>query len=262
MKSQIKILCGAVALIVAGQVSATPTWTLSPNNGEIISSGVTVTVTAIANTGGSDNKTSAANNGATQTIQNATWNSSYGGIKNTDACSSGLYCDINEGIRPEHAIDNEQRYDMALLSFTSAVRLSNMRLGWTQGDSDVTVMAYQGSGTPSLIGKTFGELISLGWASVGNYSDLGTTTKSINSAGLFSSHWLIGAYNPLANPGGGSVTGGSTSYDYVKLASVGGCISGTSGCNPPGGRVPEPGSLALFGLGVIGMMSLRRRRKA
>ncbi|MEO8410869.1 MAG: exosortase-dependent surface protein XDP1 [Propionivibrio sp.] len=259
MNNQLKGLCAAIAIAFAGQASATTTWTLASNYGTI-SSGVTVS--ALANTGGSNNYSGAANNGATQTIQNATWKNTWGGIANADACSSGRYCDVNEGVNPEHAIDNEQRYDMALLSFASAVRLSEMRLGWVSGDSDVTVMAYQGIGTPSLIGKTFGQLISLGWASVGNYSDLGTSTKSINSAGLFSSYWLVGAYNPLANPSGGGVTGGSTSYDYVKLASVGGCIAGVPGCTPPGGQAPEPGSLALFGIGLLGMMTLRRRTKS
>lgn len=257
MNNELKILCGIAALLVAGQASAVTTWTLGSNYGTI-SSGVSVQ--ALANTGGSNNSSGAANNGATQTIQNATWNSSYGGIKNADACSSGSYCDLNEGVSPEHAIDNEQRYDMALLSFSSSVQLSQLKLGWKQGDSDVTVMAYQGIGAPSLIGKTFGQLISLGWTSIGNYSDVGTSSAlAINSGGIFSSYWLIGAYNPLANPGGGSVTGGSTSYDYVKLASVSGCVSGTQGCAPPNGQVPEPGSMALIGLGLLGIMGLRRR---
>ncbi|MBK7564456.1 MAG: hypothetical protein IPI21_09275 [Propionivibrio sp.] len=48
MKNQFKILCGAVALVVAGQVSADTTWTLASNYGTI-SSGVTVS--AYANTG-------------------------------------------------------------------------------------------------------------------------------------------------------------------------------------------------------------------
>lgn len=256
MNKRITVLCGVAALALAGPVSAATTWTLATNYGSI-SAGLAVA--AYANTGGTNNWTNANNNGALQTIQSATWNNTWGGIYNADACSSGSYCDTNESNSPEHSIDNNQRYDVALLSFGSGpVKLTDMRLGWVSGDSDVTVMAYTGAGAPTLVGKTYSQLVGLGWASIGNYSDLGTSTKAINSGGVYSSYWLIGAYNPLANPGGGSVTG--SSYDYVKLASVTGCIAGTNGCSPPS-QVAEPGSLMLFGLGLLGMIGLRRRQE-
>lgn len=243
MKNQIKILGALVALVVAGQASAATNWTLTGTP-----SGVTIS--ALANTGGTNNSTNAANNGALQTIQNASWNTSYAGIANADSCSSGSYCDVNEGNSPEHAIDNNQRYDMALLSFASSVKLTDLKLGWMSGDSDVTVMAYTGVGAPTLIGKTYNQLVGLGWASIGNYSDLGTATaKAINAGGVYSSYWLIGAYNPLANPGGGAVTGSSS--DYVKLASVSGVTQ----------QVPEPASLALFGLALLGMLTVRKQQK-
>lgn len=243
MKNQIKILGAVVALVMAGQVSAATNWTLTGTP-----SGVTIS--AFANTGGTNNSTNAANNGALQTIQNASWNTSYAGIANADSCASGSYCDVNEGNSPEHAIDNNQRYDMALLNFASSVKLTDLKLGWASGDSDVTVMAYTGAGAPTLIGKTYNQLVGLGWASIGNYSDLGTTTaKAINAGGVYSSYWLIGAYNPLANPGGGAVTGSAS--DYVKLASVSGVTQ----------QVPEPASLALFGLALLGMLTVRKQQK-
>lgn len=251
MKNQIKILGAVVALVMAGQVSAATNWTLTGTP-----SGVTIS--AFANTGGSNNSANAANNGALQTIQNASWNTSYAGIANADACGSGSYCDLNEGTTPEHAIDNNQRYDMALLNFGSAVKLTDLKLGWASGDSDVTVMAYTGADPFSvagkLTGKTYNQLVGLGWASIGNYSDLGTTTaKSINAGGVYSSYWLIGAYNPLANPGGGAVTIPSfgSASDYVKLASVSGVTQ----------QVPEPASLALFGLALLGMLTVRKQQK-
>lgn len=259
MKNQLKALTGIVALALAGQAYAVTNWGLASNYGTI-SGGVTVT--ALSNTSGTNDLAGAANNGATQTIQGATWNNQWGGIYNADACSSGSYCDLNENISPEHAVDNNQRYDMALLSFSSVVKLTQMRLGWYSNDSDVTVMAYTGAGAPSLVGKTYGQLAAAlsGWTVVGNYSNIGTLTANINAGGVFSSYWLIGAYNPLVS---GSNTGSmlSDGFDYVKLASVSGCVQGSTGCNPPS-KVPEPGSLALMGIGLLGLMRMRKAIKA
>jgi hypothetical protein len=261
MKNQIKILCGALALALAGPVSAATTWTLT-------AAPAGVTMSAYANTGGTDNAANAANNGALQTIQSATLNSYTGGmgVTNADSCTSGSYCDLSEGVDPEHAIDNNQRYDMVLLSFASLVKLTDVKLGYASIDSDVTVMAYTGTGNPTLtgklIGKTYNQLVGLGWAAIGNYANVGTSAaRSINAGSIFSSYWLIGAYNPLANSSG--FVGGASpdsSFDNVKLASVTGCVAGSAGCDP--NTVPEPGSLALFGLALLGMLTLRKRQHA
>ncbi len=279
MKNQLKILCVALALTLAGQVSADTTWTLASNYGAI-SSGVTVS--AYANTGG----TSTANNAALQTIQSATWVNTYGGISNADkptgswvntrggqgyfacATSQGSDCDSKEGTSPEHAIDNNERYDMALLSFTSSVNLTKVKLGWYSGDSDITVMAYTGAGAPTLIGETYDELVDLGWTTVGNYKNVGTTNPVSTGASVYSSYWLIGAYNPLAAGyagSGGSTSGFGVGSDNIKLASVtGGVCTGGSGpgCTTTTTEVPEPGSMALFGIALVGLFGLRKYQKS
>lgn len=246
-----KLCSGALVLGVCGHASAVTTWTLTGTP-----SGVTVS--AYANTGNVAGGSAAnhANNGAIQTIQPATLHSYSGGIgiTNADACASGSKCDRGEGSTPEHSIDNQQRYDMALLSFPDTVKLTAARLGWMSNDSDITVMAYVGAGAPTtasgvadtnFVGLTYSQLISKGWAAIGNYANVGTAAPvALNAAGIISSYWLIGAYNPLANPFGAVFN--SSSYDYVKFTAVSGYVA----------SIPTPGSFALVAFALIAMFGV------
>ena len=272
----------AIAMVLAASVAhGSNQWILGSNYGTITPG---VIVNAYANTGGIDNDTNIANNASLQTIETALWNNGYGGVKNQDApgTSAGTHnvngtgtcegrisnnrwrsskCDAVEGTSPEHAIDNNQRYDMVLLSFAAPVRLEQVKLGWMQNDSDITVMAFDKNRTfSSLIGNTFGNLLSSGWQAVGNYFNVGTTNAvTVNGTGIASSYWLIGAYNPLAYYGTttNSVTPtGDQGFDYVKLASV--WTSPDTRIDPPSG-VPEPGSLALLSVALGAAIGLRRR---
>lgn len=246
MNIQIKLLSATLALALAGAASAATTWTL--NTGSVTNGGVTVSATGWANTGSGSPVGS-------QLLEQQTL-SLYGGglgMTNKDACSpSPCAGDENEYNQPEHAIDNNGRYEMVLLSFTQAVKLESVKMGWTSNDSDITVMAYNGPGTgsSSLSGNTWAG-VAAAWTSIGNYANVGTTTKLVNGGGVSSSYWLIGAYNPLANPGGSVFN--SQYYDYVKLASV---------ATTPGGSVPVPGTLMLLGLSLLGMLSMKKRQVA
>ncbi len=253
MKMHLNVLYGALAVVLAGPVGAT-TWGLhdTPSSG--------VSVAAVANTDGTD----VANNAAAQKIEAAAWMSSYGGINNADNPGSGRSdIDASEGGYPEHAIDNNERYEMVLLTFTEKVNLSAVKLNFMDTDSDITVMAFQGTtGFQGLIGKTWSALDS-GWNLIGHYSNVPTNTDyalGATATGIYSSFWLIGAYNPLV---GGS-KGWTVGNDHVKLSSVTGtvCPSGNSQCSPPSSNVPEPGSLALLGLGLLGVIRLRKARQA
>lgn len=164
----------------------------------------------------------------------------------------------------EHSLDNKNGYEVALLSFNQQVRLESVTAGWTQTDSDIFVMAYTGSGSASaaLDGGNFATLASRGWTLVGNYSTIGTTTKSLGTTSgafedTYSSFWLIGAGGFTVNSG---VSNADSKYDYVKIATVGGTVKPTT---PGGGTpVPEPGTLALAGLALAGVAGVRRRRTA
>lgn len=273
MKKQLKAVVLAVGVLGLGQASAS-TWNLT---GATPTAGVTIS--GVANTGGTDTAPSSANNGATQTIQDANWVGNtnlgtvsspvyYGGITNADKCTAGSYCDLSEGVSPEHAIDNEQRYDMALLSFgSSVVKLNSVSLSWIRSDSDLTVLAFTGTNfdaTTMLKGLTYDKLTANGWAIVANTAgNSGTYNQSFNTSGaVASSYWLIGAYNPLVASASGTNTGG---FDYIKLSKVSGDVcaagstAGTAGCGSSN-KAPEPGSLALMGVGLLGLLRCRKRR--
>lgn len=176
---------------------------------------------------------------------------------------------------PEHAMDNNPggQADLILLKFDTAVALGSVTLGWTSSDNDITVMAYNGTLTgandqakaANLIGgKTSANLTTTGtWGLIQNvgdgapdaaYGDSGTNIlRSVNSGNVVSSWWLISAYN--SGFGGSGIASPDALKDIVKLMTV----ASKDVPPPPPGKTPEPASLALTSLALLGAIGARRR---
>ncbi|WP_342618774.1 exosortase-dependent surface protein XDP1 [Rhodoferax sp. GW822-FHT02A01] len=173
-----------------------------------------------------------------------------------------------------HATDNINGIDAMLLSFTNGpVNLSSVSIGWNgtdngtspYNDSDLSILAWTGSTTPpTMAGASLSGLLSSGWSLIGNFSNVGAqagNTATSSNTSTYSSYWLISAYSTSYGP---TSTNGQTldqGNDAFKLLSVAGntCAGTVSGsqCNP--NKTPEPGSVALLGAGLLGLIASRRR---
>lgn len=195
---------------------------------------------------------------------------------------------------PNHSIDNIHpgTYDFVMVQFSSAVILSQIGIGWAAGDSDATVMRWTGDSAPTFgtASASVGSNATLsrlgGWQLVGNYSNIcrdsngtfltgssnncdsgGHTNSRVDTGALgASSYWLISAFNNDMAPGvHWTNTNDGFKLNFLKTSSFscpgGGSAGPGGGCTPGRNDVPAPGSLALAGLGMLGLWATRRRRE-
>jgi hypothetical protein len=159
-----------------------------------------------------------------------------------------------EGV-PGHALDSQNGdYDMLLLSFSSAVTLNSIDLGWIYDNdnqrSDVSILA----GTNALVaGTSWASLLTApnGWQSAGNYNNVGLSQKTVNGSAISAMYWLIGAYNPNIAIDV-NIANNDNKYEAFKLEKV--SVTQTV-------KVPEPSAVLLFGLGLLGLVVARRRTR-
>jgi hypothetical protein len=283
-KTKITGLLGGALLLCGTQAQAAITWTFNSPTGDSTTlgntiaktdsgSGVTATAQAWANTNngtvgsrGYDGLTSAGGTTVSSsevsainayTLETAYLNVYTGGlgVKNQDATSTiSNYGDYNDGSSPEHSTDNNQRYDSVLFSFSSAIDLNSVSIGWYSNDSDISVLRYDGddpSSTSSIAGKTYAQLLTSGWNLVSQNAASTATNKMLDGT-TASSYWLIGAANPLLG------TSMDSNKDYVKLLALSG--DKYSPPPPPPRGAPEPGTLLLMGAGLLGLTRINARR--
>lgn len=320
MKKAILTLALVASGLISQQAGAAVNWSLGMTTGDNVtptpaygnsrgfssgalsdSSTVGVTVTAFsatagANIGGTQAQIDAdagRNTRALETAYLSIYSTNGLGVVNRDGSNTGAvaigtvtgsdnYEKVSGGY--EHSMDNQGRSDVMLLTFTEKVALQSLKLGWSNIDSDVFVLAWSGAAAPPLLDNgstTFASIAAdtfndpaNGWRLINSLSNVVTNTNAaFNSGGaVSSSYWLIGTggFNSAATGGGvtsgdsdgaggwkafGATTGAN--YDYVKLAGVGG-----SKAEPNQSIVvPEPGSLALASVALVALIRVRRRKQ-
>ena len=155
----------------------------------------------------------------------------------------------------QHAIDNVSSYESMLFSFGSSVTLNSVSVGFTGTDADATVFVWNGSGDPtsSIAGKSYAQLLTSGWVLAGNLFNMSSGSNSFTNTSAVSSskYWMVGAFMSAA--GGVNNVANDSTLDEFKITGL--------GVTPSLTTVPEPDSIALFGIAALGLV-LAGRRKA
>lgn len=176
---------------------------------------------------------------------------------------------------PNHAIDNnDQDYDMVLLSFSEAINISSLNTGWNYQYENLTssntytsihkngagasVMAYTASNDAAAFSSSsngystlaWSDLLNVGWTNIG--SDFSTNNSgdiAISSTGIYSKYWLVGAAHSVERDAGHLT-------DHIKLAGI--SFAKNVNTQPPSTQVNAPAT-ALMTFLIAGFALYRRK---